>query len=155
MSINNSSAKVSIIIPVYNGENTIKRCLDSVLKQTYDNLQIIVIDDGSTDDTHNICKAYSKKDERILFLTCENFGVSNARNICLDNATGDYVCFLDSDDYIDCDTISDMVSAVSGFDMVICGFVREDYKSGVLIKSPEVYLYLQKLIGTRIFTSCI
>ena len=89
--------KISIIIPVYNGEKYIRRCLDSVINQTYNDIQIIVINDGSIDNTENILKTYSD----IVLINKENEGVSKARNTGLSLATGDYVYFCDADDYLE------------------------------------------------------
>lgn len=92
--------KVSIIVPVYNGEKYLKGCLDSLCKQTYGNIEIIVIDDGSTDSTNEICKLFSKTDNRVIVESQSNKGVSSARNKGLALATGDWVTFVDSDDYV-------------------------------------------------------
>ncbi|HJA50079.1 MAG TPA: glycosyltransferase, partial [Candidatus Fusicatenibacter intestinipullorum] len=92
--------KISVIIPVYNVEKYLKRCLDSVINQTYKNLEIILIDDGSTDNSGKICDEYAQKDERIIVIHKENGGVSSARNKGLDICIGDYISFIDSDDWI-------------------------------------------------------
>lgn len=92
--------KVSVIIPVYNVEDYLERCLDSVINQTYKNLEIIVVDDGSTDNSGEICDEYDKKDSRIIVIHKDNGGVSSARNQGMDICTGDYIAFVDSDDYI-------------------------------------------------------
>ena len=89
---------ISIIINVYNGEKYIKKCLDSVINQTYKNLEILIINDGSTDKTLEICKKY--KDERIKIITTENQGLSFSRNVGIDNAGGEYLYFVDADDFI-------------------------------------------------------
>lgn len=81
--------KISVIIPVYNVEKYLKRCLDSIINQTYKNLEIILIDDGSTDKSSNICDEYAAKDKRIVVIHKENSGVSEARNKGLDICTGD------------------------------------------------------------------
>ena len=94
---------ISIIINVYNGEKYIDRCLDIVINQTYKNLEILIINDGSVDNTFKLCKKY--KDKRIKIITTENQGLSLSRNVGLDNATGKYIYFLDVDDYIEKDTI--------------------------------------------------
>ncbi len=91
---------ISVIIPVYNAESKIKRCIDSVVSQTYTCLQIILIDDGSTDDSLKICKDYEQVDERIIVIKQENGGVGKARNTGLNRATGMYICFVDADDYL-------------------------------------------------------
>lgn len=91
---------VSVIIPIFNAEKYINRCLDSVLSQTYVNLEIILVDDGSTDMSGQICDEYASADKRIRVVHSENKGVSNARNQALDMSTGDYIIFVDADDYI-------------------------------------------------------
>ena len=93
--------KISVIIPVYNAENTIDRCLDSVTKQTFGNLEIILIDDGSQDNSKEKYQEWAKKDNRIKIITQKNRGVSAARNAGINIATGDYIAFVDSDDWID------------------------------------------------------
>ncbi len=93
--------KISVIVPAYNCQNTIERCIKSIQNQTYNNLEIIVINDGSTDKTESVIFALQGKDERIKVISIPNGGVSRARNTGLDNATGDYITFVDSDDYID------------------------------------------------------
>lgn len=92
--------KISVIIPVYDVEPYLEKCINSVLNQTYQNLEIILVDDGSPDLCGNICDTYAKKDNRIKVIHKENSGLSDARNRGLDIATGDYIGFVDSDDYI-------------------------------------------------------
>jgi glycosyltransferase involved in cell wall biosynthesis len=92
--------KISIVIPVYNVEKYIKRCLDSVINQTYKELEIILVNDGSIDNSGNICDEYAKKDERIKVIHKKNGGLSDARNIGIENAVGNYIGFVDSDDWI-------------------------------------------------------
>jgi glycosyltransferase involved in cell wall biosynthesis len=92
--------KISIIIPVYNSEKYLKQCLDSILKQTYKNLEIVLVDDGSKDSSLKMCNEYSKSDKRIKVFSKENGGTSSARNYGLKHITGEYVIFIDNDDYI-------------------------------------------------------
>jgi len=92
--------KLSVIVPIYRGEKYLKRCIDSIVNQTYINLEIILINDGSPDKSGEICDAYEKEDRRIRVLHQENKGVSAARNTGLDMASGDFIGFVDSDDYI-------------------------------------------------------
>ena len=95
------SKKISVIIPVYNVEKYLRRCVDSVIAQTYDNLEIILVDDGSPDGCPQICDEYANKDSRIRVIHKKNGGLSSARNAALDSGlTGDYVTFVDSDDWI-------------------------------------------------------
>lgn len=92
---------VTIIVPVYNVENYLNRCLDSIIKQSYKNLDIILINDGSTDNSLKICNNYAKNDTRITVINIENSGPSICRNIGLEKAKGGYISFVDSDDYIE------------------------------------------------------
>ncbi len=94
--------KVSVIVPIYNMEKYLERCVDSLLKQTYKNLEIILVDDGSTDKSASICDEYAQKDERVVVIHKENGGVSSARNAALDIFKGEYIVFVDPDDYV-CD----------------------------------------------------
>ena len=108
--LKDQSSKVSVIIPAYNVELYIEDCLNSVLNQTYRNLEIIIVDDGSTDNTYNILKKYAEKDNRIkLYRMKKNGGVSRARNEGLKHITGDYLYWIDSDDWIDLNYIETMV----------------------------------------------
>ena len=93
--------KISIIVPIYNVEKYLDRCIESIVGQTYKNLEIILIDDGSPDNCPQMCDEWAKKDDRIKVVHKENGGVSLARNKGMDIATGTYIGFVDSDDYID------------------------------------------------------
>lgn len=96
---------VSVIIPVYNVGRYLPQCFDSVTSQTYRNLEIIVIDDGSTDDSGSICDQYAEKDDRIRVIHTDNRGLASARNLGLENVSGEYISFIDSDDWIEPQTI--------------------------------------------------
>lgn len=93
--------KISIITPVYNTQKYLRRCIESVLSQTYSNIELLLIDDGSTDESGQICDEYASKDSRVKVFHILNGGPSRARNIGLDNVTGDYILFVDSDDWVD------------------------------------------------------
>lgn len=97
--------KITVIVPVYNVENYLNKCLDSLINQTYKNLEIIVINDGSTDNSGKICQEYAQKDNRIIYIEKENGGQSEARNMGLDRMTGFYVTFVDSDDWVELDYV--------------------------------------------------
>ena len=92
---------ISVIVPVYNAEKYLQKCLDSILEQTYQNLEIIIINDGSTDNSGQICQEYEKQDDRIIYIEKENSGVSDTRNAGMDRMTGTYVTFVDSDDWLE------------------------------------------------------
>ena len=117
---------ISVIVPVYNVEEYIEKCLDSIINQTYKNLQIIIVDDGSPDNSGKICDEYAKKDNRITVLHKENGGVSFARNIGLQNATGNWITFVDSDDWIENDYIEQLlkIAKQDNADVVLCGYNR-------------------------------
>lgn len=101
--------KISVIVPVYNTKDCLKRCVDSICNQTYDNLEIILVDDGSTDGTGDMCDTLAAKDNRMKVFHKENGGASSARNLGLQKATGEYIGFVDSDDYIDFDVYEQMM----------------------------------------------
>lgn len=120
--------RISIIIPVYNCEKYLNRCLDSVLNQTYNELEIILVNDGSTDKTSDICDKYKVKDERIKVIHKENGGVSSARNVGISESSGEYIMFLDSDDWIESNMVEKMYNHISRYDdidMVMCGCCLE------------------------------
>ena len=119
--------KVSVIVPVYNVEKYLPKCLDSIVGQTYENLEIICVDDGSPDNSAEILRNYAEKDNRIKVISKENNGLSSARNAGMEIATGEYIVFVDSDDWIDENTIESAVSVAEneGFDMVMWGYTRE------------------------------
>lgn len=106
--LNIAKSKISIIVPVYNVEKYLKKCVSSIINQTYKNLEIILIDDGSTDNSGKICDELAQKDERIIVIHKENEGVSATKNLGMQISTGEYVGFIDSDDYIANDYIADL-----------------------------------------------
>lgn len=118
---------VSIIVPVYNVAIYHPKCLDSLVSQTFRNIEIILVNDGSTDSSGLVCKEYAAKDTRITYIEKANEGVSRARNYGLMNAKGEYISFIDADDYVDKDFIRTMVEAMeeNGCDLICCGCNRE------------------------------
>lgn len=115
---------ISIIVPIYNVEDYLERCLASISKQTYKNLEIILIDDGSTDKSAEICDRFAEKDQRIVVVHKENEGVSAARNLGMRMAKGEYIGFIDSDDYIDLNMYETLYTAIENknADLAVCGF---------------------------------
>ena len=107
--------KITVIIPVYNVENYLNKCLDSIIKQTYKNLEIIVVNDGSTDNSGTICQEYAQKDDRIVYIEKENGGQSEARNMGLDRMTGAYVTFVDSDDWVEIDYVENLYKKITEY----------------------------------------
>jgi glycosyltransferase involved in cell wall biosynthesis len=111
---------ISVIIPIYNVEKYLRQCLDSVVNQTYKNIEIILVDDGSTDGSYSIAKEYADKDARIKLFKQENSGQGAARNFGIKEAKGEYITFVDSDDYIDVNMLSTMISYMADNDIVCC-----------------------------------
>lgn len=115
---------ISVVVPVYNVEQYLKKCLDSIIKQKYNNLEIIIVNDGSTDNSQKICQEYVKKDKRIKLITQKNQGLSAARNTGIDNAHGKYISFVDSDDYLDLEFINELYNTIieNKSDISACDF---------------------------------
>ena len=121
------SIKLSIIIPVYNTKQYLSRCLESVLNQSYTDIELLLVDDGGTDGSGDVCDAYAEKDSRIRVFHQENGGVSSARNMGLGHATGEWIYFVDSDDEVLPDGIQTLVNCISDeVDIVMGGYVDVD-----------------------------
>ena len=119
--------KVSIIIPIYNSQEYLEECIKSVLSQSYKNIEIILVNDGSVDDSFLICKKYEKLNSNVLVKNQNNLGAVLARKTGIENATGDYITFVDSDDYIGLSHIANLVKALKVYpeaDLVITGATR-------------------------------
>ena len=116
--------KISVIVPIYNTEEYLEKCINSIINQTYRNLEIILINDGSTDNSLNICKEFEKKDSRIKVISQKNQGVAYTRNVGLSNATGDYIAFVDSDDYIKLNFYEELYKCSQRYDadIAMCEF---------------------------------
>ncbi len=114
---------VSIIVPVHNVEEYLDKCISSIVKQTYKNIEVILIDDGSTDGSGKICDEYAEKDARVRVVHQKNSGVSHTRNSGIDLALGTFIQFIDSDDYVEPDITEKLVSAIGGrSELAICGY---------------------------------
>ena len=116
--------KISFIVPIYNSEQYLPRCIDSILAQTFTDFELLLIDDGSKDYSGKICDEYAAKDPRVRVFHKENGGVSSARNLGLDNAQGEWIAFVDSDDWIDRNYIECLLP-VDSEDMVVCSFMYD------------------------------
>ncbi|MGL4896880.1 MAG: glycosyltransferase family 2 protein, partial [Cetobacterium sp.] len=132
---------LSVIIPAYNVEKYIERCINSVLNQYLKNIEIIVIDDGSKDKTSDICLKMSENNKSIIYKKVQNSGCSAARNLGISMAKGKYIAFLDSDDWVDSDMYVNMVEEAEKHqaDIVICGFKKLDENKNLLstVKIPK------------------
>ena len=131
--------KISIIIPVYNVEKYLKKCLDSVISQSYKNLEIIIVDDGSIDNSLNICLDYQKKDNRIKVIHQENKGLSGARNRGFEESTGDYIWYIDSDDYIENDSLKVIKPYLDKYDIIVFNFNEIRDNRVIKIKDTKEY----------------
>ena len=116
--------KISVIIPVYNSEKYIERCLNSIINQTYKNLEIILLNDGSTDKSYSIIEEYKKLDSRIKLINQNNQGVAKTRNKGILNSTGELIMFVDNDDYLDCDYIKKLYDEIEDNDVIVSGYKR-------------------------------
>lgn len=129
---------ISIIIPVYNVEKYLERCLDSVLNQSYKNLEIILINDGSTDNSLNICLKYASKDARIRLINQNNSGISEVRNKGLQDAKGAYIAFVDSDDVIDKDMFKILYNNLLKYDADISSCKYETFHDTIKFNKEEI-----------------
>ena len=139
-----NSTLISVIVPVFNVEKYLDRCIESICAQTYRNLEIILVDDGSTDSSGKKCDSWALKDSRIKVLHVENGGQGRARNIGLDVARGELIGFVDSDDYIDGDMYSFLYDLMVGYDadISVCGFYFEENgknRSRTRLNVPHTY----------------
>lgn len=131
---------ISVIVPIYNVGKYLKECIESILRQKYKDFELLLVNDGSTDNSFNICKEYEKNDNRIKLISKKNGGLSDARNVGLDYATGEYVIFIDSDDYVASDLLETLYVEIKkvNADVAMCGYLRiDDNKSILAIDHPK------------------
>lgn len=145
---------ISVVLPSYNVASYLDRCLLSILNQTYTNLEVIAIDDGSTDNTWDILQKYKERDKRVKIIHQNNKGPSTARNVGIDESTGKYVCFIDTDDYIDPTYIEKLYNAIkiNDSDISICDYylingseISFDKTKYLINEQINGYTYLQRL----------
>lgn len=143
--------KITVVIPVYNTEKYLDKCLSSVVNQTFLDIKVIIVNDGSTDNSLEICKKYALKDSRITLINKANEGVSVARNIGIELAEGEWIYFLDSDDFLDLDTFEYLMKEVFSSNADIIQFGLRSYSNSTLIRekkpsSKKEYQNLKKFI---------
>lgn len=142
---------ISVIVPVYNAEKYLHRCVDSILAQTYSDFELLLIDDGSKDSSGEICDEYAQKDTRVRVFHKENGGVSSARNLGLDNARGEWVTFVDSDDWIDSHFLEMFSAQISNVDIIFGGINATDGSTWKLHDGIcNVKCFLEEYIETPI-----
>ncbi len=132
--------KISVVVPIYNAEEYLEKCLNSIIKQTYENLEMILINDGSTDKSLEIMNKYKAEDERIIIIDKENGGVSSARNKGIETATGKYIIFIDADDYIEPNMFEVLEDDLfkNNVDISMCGYRNVDINGNILYESKPM-----------------
>lgn len=141
-----SKSKVSVVVPVYNIEQYVKKCVKSVVEQDYENIEIILIDDGSRDNSGTICDQFEKMDNRIKVVHKKNGGLSDARNTGVAVATGSYITFIDGDDYIDTDYVSSLWNAIKTYNTTMaCSPLIFEYPNG---NNKESLRFEEQVVST-------
>lgn len=152
---------ISIIIPIYNAEKFLNKCLDSVCKQSYKDIEVILIDDGSKDNSSSIARKFANVDKRIKFISQSNQGVSSARNKGLDLVEGDYVLFVDADDWIELDTVEILVNHMESYNVdIVCfqnDYVMNNFSDGEIwdknkiVEEFLIHKDLRGSLGNKLF----
>ncbi len=132
-----NTPKISVIVPIYNKELFLKKSISSILEQTEKNIEIILVDDGSTDNSSEICKKFTEKDSRALYKRKENGGLTSARNYGRSYANGEYIAFVDPDDYIEKNALEKMLECSKNADIVIGGLINEFGRKKTLRIMPK------------------
>jgi len=143
---------ISIVLPVYNSEMTLERCIDSILSQTYTQYKLIIVNDGSTDLSQSIIDRYAESDDRVIVVSKENGGVSSARNVGIDKAKGEYICFVDSDDYVAPTYLEELDNCITGndTDLAICLISRsKDLESDKVTCFDDKNLLIQSIVNNE------
>lgn len=161
---NSEKELISVIIPVYNAEKYIDRCLQSIIEQTYEEVEIIVIDDGSTDGSYLNCEEIAERDKRIFLYHKENSGVSATRNMGMDLAKGNYIMFVDADDTLEKECIDTLYNNITGkVDIVCCAYKEIDSKESIIHKleneqlcfAEDLYDHYLKYVKESYFDSVV
>ena len=148
-----TSPTISVIVPVYNGEPYLAQCLESILAQDYRNFELILVNDGSTDSSGEICKCYAELDPRIILITQLNAGASSARNAGIKAATGKYIVFVDSDDWVDPDYLSILLNNMTENGLSVCSIsinqMRNDGKFCIAMSAEEAQISIFSASGMQ------
>lgn len=144
--------KISIIVPIYNTGKYLKRCLNSIIEQEYKNIEIILVNDGSNDNSLSICNSYKNKDDRIIVIDKKHTGVADSRNVGIKRATGEYIGFVDSDDYIDKDMYKKLIfiSEKCNAEIAMCDLVQTFKQYDKKRKGKEYFMRLNKEQALRL-----
>lgn len=148
---------ISVIVPIYNTEKYLEKCLKSIIRQTYNNLEILLIDDGSTDKSISICERYKKKDSRIKLIIQKHKGVSNTRNLGIDVSKGEYIAFVDSDDWLEKNYIEELYSNLKthNADIVKTGYYCKINDKKIGIENKKIDLKMKNILITNIINGNI
>lgn len=158
--------KISVIVAIYNVENFLNKCIDSIIKQSYNNIEIILVNDGSTDNSKEICDKWAEKDNRIKIINKLNGGLSDARNMGIEKSSGEYICFIDGDDYIDKDMIFKMFKAIreNEAEISICNryhvfengntFIKFEQKEKEIIMTSEEAIFQMNSFKSFDMSAC-
>ena len=139
-------AKISIIVPIYNAETTLERCISSLVHQSYKDIEIILVNDGSQDHSLQICERFAKEDSRIIVIDKENGGVSSARNIGISKAGGEFLMFCDSDDWVKRDYCKDMLQYYSDDQLLMCDIeIKEKDRKKITDQSIDQEIYIEEI----------
>ena len=151
---------ISVIVPVYNVEKYLNQCIESLVKQTYQTIEIILVDDGSTDSSGELCKKWASKDTRIQVVHTENRGLSAARNVGIKKAKGEYLYFIDSDDWVECDILEILLKNMKAYssDLSSCG-MKKDYgdkelemkQDGKCVKVTQKQMFHEMLCNEYVY----
>lgn len=150
--------QISVIVPVYGVQNYIEKCIQSILSQTLRDIEVILINDGSPDQSGMICEAYSQKDARIKYFSTPNHGVGSARNLGMKNAVGEWLCFVDGDDYLPADALENLLRSSQGADIVIGDYFmdrdgriipRKPGRRGKAAEKSQRYRFIGYTLGCR------
>lgn len=131
--------KISVIVPVYNAGTALNRCISSITSQSLKDFELILVNDGSSDNSGDICRTFAAADNRIKYIEKENGGAATARNLGMDTAKGKYICFVDGDDYVDSDMLEFFYDTAkkNGADIVQCGYIMENGSSVSVISAAD------------------
>lgn len=150
------SQKVSIIVPIHNAEKYLEKCISSIVEQIYENIEIILIDDGSTDKSYEICCKFKTQDPRIICITQENMGVSLSRNKGINLSSGDYIMFVDADDWIESEYVNIMINNIGENDIIASSFTEETESQNTIVRS---YKKIENNViidsKSKLFSDCI
>lgn len=153
-----SNVDVSLIVPIFNAEKYLKKCLDSILNQTYKNFEIILVDDGSTDRSGDMCDEYASTNEQIQVIHKRNKGLVEARITGIENASGKWIAFVDADDWIETNFLSALVNSMSQTeaDIAIAGYIRErDKARTAILNNIESGIYVEEDLAEAIYSKML